>query len=141
MESDAPKLRRCANPPGPGRVTVKHWSHLGLTYTPCRPVLEVNLGRETDREDQPFLTRRCSRHRHRHINPKARYTSPAMSIIDRDDGRRGRRGLSCEVRKTTRQHLVVSSKDGRQRSVVVTSMAGFLLGLCMEGQRNQESMM
>lgn len=105
-------------PRGPGRVTVKHWSHLGLTYTPCRPVLEVNLylGRETDREDQPFLTRRYSRHRHRHIIPKARHTSPAMTIIDRDDGRRGRRGLSCEVRKTTRQHLVVSSKDGRQRS-------------------------
>lgn len=45
MESDA-QLRRCANPPGPGRVTVKHRSHLVLTYTPCRPALEED---ETDR--------------------------------------------------------------------------------------------
>lgn len=45
MESDA-QVRRCANPPGPGRVTVKHRSHLGLTYTPCRPALEDD---QTDR--------------------------------------------------------------------------------------------
>lgn len=57
-----------------------------------------------------------SRHRHRRINPTARYTSLAMSPLDRDEGRRGRRGLSREVYKTTRRHPVASSKGGCRRS-------------------------
>lgn len=57
-----------------------------------------------------------SRHRHRRINPTARYTSLAMSLLDRDEGRRERRGLSREVYKTTRRHPVASSKGGCRRS-------------------------
>ena len=69
MESDA-QLRRCANPPGPGRVTVKHWSHLGLTYTPCRLDLENDKTNRLYREHSMPLAQCCSRQRHQRINSK-----------------------------------------------------------------------
>lgn len=111
MESGA-QLRRCANPPGPGRVTVKDWSHLGLDLHAVQAKPGRRRNRPTYREHQQLLAQCCSRQRHRRINPKPRGTSPAMSITDRDSGRRGRRGLSCAIHENTRRHPVVSSKGG-----------------------------
>lgn len=63
-----------------------------------------------------MLAHCCSGHRRGRINPTARCTSLAMSLLERDEGRRERRRLSREVHKTTRRYPVASSKGGSRRS-------------------------
>lgn len=76
--------------PGLGRVTVKHWSHLGLTYTPCRPALdEDETGRRTPRINHCQYIDIADSVMGALIPRLNIRTSLAMSTTHRDDGRRG----------------------------------------------------
>lgn len=78
--------------------------------------------------------------------PRLHVRHPAMSFIDRDGGRRGRRGLSCGFEAATRRHPVASGKGGcavacRRLTSVLPERPDLFQGCCMEAQRNLESMM